>query len=197
HWKAVKRVLRYVKGTLDYGITLGGSPASPILTGYSDASFQDCPDTSRSTSGYIFYFGNAPISWSSKRQGIVTNSTMEAEYLGLSNAARHTIWLRELMEDLGCPQKEPTVLFGDNNASLILAEDVSDHSRAKHVKRVYHYVRERIQQEKDITVEYCPGKQNIADIFTKPLGTELFFKFSSHLVTPIPPGTDSTSGSVV
>ncbi|KAG8926805.1 hypothetical protein FRC01_008347 [Tulasnella sp. 417] len=197
HWKAVKRVLRYVKGTLNYGITLGGSPASPILTGYSDASFQDCPDTSQSTSGYVFYFGDAPISWSSKRQGIVTNSTMEAEYLGLSNAARHTIWLRELMEDLGCPQTEPTMLFGDNNASLILAEDVSDHSRAKHVKRVYHYVRERIQQEKDITVKYCPGNQNIADIFTKPLGNELFFKFSSCLITPIPPGTDSTSGSVV
>ncbi|KAG8929142.1 hypothetical protein FRC01_004803, partial [Tulasnella sp. 417] len=186
HWKGVKRVLRYVKGTLDYGITLGGLPESPILSGYSDASFQDCPDTSRSTSGYVFYFGNAPISWSSKRQGIVTHSTMEAEYLGLSNAARHTIWLCELLEDLGCPQTEPTVIFGDNDASLILAEDISDHNRAKHIKRVYHYVRERIQQEKDITLAYCPGNQNIADIFTKPLGPQLFYKFSSCLVNTTP-----------
>lgn len=184
HWQGVKRVLRYLKGTLDHSIVLGGIYTGlPILSAYSDSSFQDCPDTSRSTSGYVFYLGNGPISWSSKCQDIVVNSTMEAEYLGLSNAARQAIWLRELCQDLGNPQQQPTVIYGDNNASLILAQAVTDHSRAKHIKRVYHYVRERIQQEKDIDLEYCPGKNNIADIFTKPLGRELFHRFLSSLVS--------------
>lgn len=185
HWKGVKRALQYLKGTYDYSLTLGGvSSGTPTLTGYSDASFQDCPDTSRSTSGYVFYLGDGPISWSSKRQSVVTNSTMEAEYLGLSNAARQAVWLRELLEDLHCTQTSPTTIFGDNNAALILAQDATDHSRAKHIKRVFHYVRERIEQEQDITVDYCPGKENIADIFTKPLTPELFSKFNSQLVSP-------------
>lgn len=198
HWNLLKRVISYVKGTLNYSITLGGdSRGIPKLIAYSDSSFQDCPDTSRSTSGYVFFLGVGPVSWSSKRQTVVTNSTMEAEYIGLSNAARHAIWLRELLQDIGCKQTNPTTIYGDNNASLILAQDSNDHDKAKHIKRVYHYVRERISQEGDIAVEYCPGKVNVADVFTKALGRLNHSKFILRLVSPPPGLSPNPSGSVV
>ncbi|KAG9000729.1 hypothetical protein FRB90_011743, partial [Tulasnella sp. 427] len=183
-WEGVKRVLHYLKGTLDFLITLSGHyNRNPILSAYFNALFQDCPDTSRSTSSYIFYLSNAPISWSPKRQPVVTVSTMEAEYIGLSNATRQAIWLRSLLKDLQCAQVAPTPIYGDTNASLILRQDANDHSHTKHIKRTFHFVRKHIQLENNITVDYCP---DISDIFTKPLNTVLFSRFLSHLLSAHP-----------
>nr|XP_051202412.1 uncharacterized mitochondrial protein AtMg00810-like [Lolium perenne] len=95
HWAAVKRILRYIRGTMDFGLSLHASTATDIVA-YSDADWAGCPDTRRSTSGYCVYFGPSLISWSSKRQPTVSRSSAEAEYRAVANAVAEVSWLRQL-----------------------------------------------------------------------------------------------------
>ncbi|XP_051229419.1 uncharacterized mitochondrial protein AtMg00810-like [Lolium perenne] len=95
HWVAVKRILRYVCGTMGYGLSLHASPStSTDLVAYSDADWAGCPDTRRSTSGYCVYLGSSLVSWSSKRQPTVSRSSAEAEYRAVANAVAECTWLR-------------------------------------------------------------------------------------------------------
>ena len=92
HWTGVKRILRYLKGTLDYGLIFGDDGRN-LLVGFSDADWAGDIDSRRSTSGYIFKLGNCLISWCSRKQATVAKSTTEAEYVSLSIAAQEAIWL--------------------------------------------------------------------------------------------------------
>ena len=94
HWMGVKRVLRYLKGTSRYGLKFSISEQQPELVGYSDADRAGDVDTRRSTSGYVFQYGNGTISWSTKKQTTVTKSSTEAEYVALSLATQEAVWLR-------------------------------------------------------------------------------------------------------
>ena len=113
HWSGVKRIFRYLKGTLSYGLKFVASD-NFVLHGYCDADWAGDTDTRKSTSGYIFKLGGATISWSSKRQAVVALSSTEAEYIALSYAAQEIVWLRNLLSSLGFRQAKPTVLFEDN-----------------------------------------------------------------------------------
>src|SRR4051812_46040548 len=105
---AVKRILRYVCGTMDLGVTLHAS-ADTALTAYSDADWVGCPDTRRSTSGYCVYLGPSLISWSSKRQPMVSRFSAEAEYRAVANAVAECSWLRQLLQELSCPVDRATL----------------------------------------------------------------------------------------
>ena len=96
HWTLVKRILRYIRGTMSLGLTLTAS-ASTDLVAYSDANWAGCPDTRRSTSGYCVYLGPSLISWSSKRQPTVSRSSAEAEYRVVANAMSECSWIRQLL----------------------------------------------------------------------------------------------------
>lgn len=95
HMQALKQILRYLKGTLPYGIRYTRSPQGVVLHGYSDADWAGCQDTRRSTSGYCFLLANGVISWSSKKQQFVALSSTESEYMALAKAAAEAIWLRK------------------------------------------------------------------------------------------------------
>ena len=99
HFQAAKHVLRYVKGTIDYGIKFS-QVKNFILHGYSDSDWVGCVDDMRSTSGYCFSFGYGIFSWSSKKQEIVAQSTIEAEYVAATVAVNQVLWLRKLLTDL-------------------------------------------------------------------------------------------------
>nr|XP_020201093.2 uncharacterized mitochondrial protein AtMg00810-like [Aegilops tauschii subsp. strangulata] len=99
HWNLVKRILRYIRGTTDLGLTLTASPSTDLVA-YSDANWAGCPDTRRSTSGYCVYLGPSLISWSSKRQPTVSRSSAEAEYRVVANAVAECSWLRQLLQEL-------------------------------------------------------------------------------------------------
>ena len=93
HWTGVKRILRYLRGTSNYGLVYNGN-CSNELVGFSDADWAGNVNTRRSTSGYVFCFGNSTITWSSKKQATVAKSSTEAEYVALSTATQEVIWLR-------------------------------------------------------------------------------------------------------
>lgn len=193
HWQAVKTVLRYLKGTAHFGILYHRN--GPGLTGefhvprprdelvaYSDTDWAGCPHTSKSTSGYVFTLAGGPISWSSKLQPRVTLSSVEAEYLGLSHCAKETINLRQLRQEMGFAPTGPTVILGDNTGAMALARDPVKASRVRHVRLPEHHVRETVREGLAI-VKYVPTSQMAADIFTKPLGPELFLAHRARLVT--------------
>ena len=110
HQTMMKRILRYVKGTTSLGIQLRAAP-SPTITAYSDADWAGCPDTRRSTSGFCVFLGNSLISWSSKRQTMVSRSSTEAEYRAIANAISECSWLRQLLGELLYTVTSVTVVF--------------------------------------------------------------------------------------
>jgi hypothetical protein len=126
HWLALKRILRYCKGTLDFGIILGGSFNTPILVGYADADWGSCLDSRRSRTGYTFHIGIGCISHQSKKQATVALSTAEAEYMALAEATKEMKWLRQLLEELGFSQ-DVTEVFQDNKACVQMASGHINH----------------------------------------------------------------------
>jgi histone deacetylase 1/2 len=142
HWNIIKRILRYVRGTTGHGVLLRAS-SSTALTAYTDADWAGCPDTRRSTSGFCIFLGEALISWSSKRQAVVSRSSAEAEYRGVANAAAECCWLRNLLCELQIPVNKASIIFCDNVSAVYLSDNPVHHKRTKHVELDIHFVRER------------------------------------------------------
>jgi|SRR5579871_5521089 len=183
HISAVKRILRYLKGTLNYELVFRGS-VSPLV-GYTDADWAGDKDTRRSTSGYTFNIGSGAISWSSKRQPTVALSTCEAEYMAQTQAAKEAIWLKGLLvelSDMHNNELNPSavILYGDNQGAIALAKNPVFHGRTKHIDIQHHFVREKVDSG-DICLEYIPTEQQIADGLTKPLPRDRFEAFRKAL----------------
>ncbi|MCP3664820.1 MAG: DDE-type integrase/transposase/recombinase [Gammaproteobacteria bacterium] len=179
HWKAVKRVLAYVKGTLDLGIKFQAD-SEEYLVAYADADYAGDLDKRRSTSGNVMFCGGAPIAWLSQKQPVVALSTAEAEYVSLCESSKKIVWLRRLLGDLGLEQKQPTVVYEDNQATMALADNPGMYPKVKHIATRFHFVREAVENG-EVKVEFCPSVDMVADILTKPLPKESFFKFRSSL----------------
>jgi hypothetical protein len=168
HTKAAHRVLRYLKATRTLGITYNGSKSG--FFGYSDSDWAGDPHSRRSTSGYVFFLYGGAITWKSTRQKAVTVSSTEAEYYGLTNAAKEAAWLRKLLIELQYTGEdiEPTHIYGDNQGSLALSEDAKAHQRMKHVDVQYHYIRQQVQENR-VSLSYIETQRMVADGMTKPL----------------------------
>ena len=159
HWMGMKRVLRYLKGTLNYGLKFSVHGEKTELNGYSDADWARDVDTRRSTSGYVFQFGNGAINWSSREQPTVAKSSTEAEYVALSSATQEVIWLCRLMKDLGKQVDAPTTIYEENQGAIELAKNAKYHSRTKHID-----IR---AVSNEIRVIYCRTEDMVADKMTK------------------------------
>ena len=180
HWMGVKRVLRYLKGTLKYGLKFSAQEEKPELFGYSDADWAGDVDTRRSTSGYVFQIGSGTVSWSSRKQQTVAKSSTEAEYVALSSATQEAVWLRRLMKDLGRQMDAPATIYEDNQGAIELAKNARFHNRTKHIDICHHFVRERVVSN-EIRVIYCPTEDMIADIMTNGLAKLTFEKLRDLL----------------
>jgi hypothetical protein len=172
HLKAAKRILRFIKGTLNYGLCYSSSQNFQI-TGYSDSDWAGSLEDRKSTTGFIFFMGETAFTWTSKKQSIVALSTCEAEYIAAASCVCHAIWLRKLMEDLQQKQSEATKIFVDNKSAIALAKNPVHHERSKHIDTRFHFIREHIK-EGDVELVHVNTHEQIADIFTKPLKTEVF-----------------------
>ena len=179
HLSAVKRILRYLRGTSHHGLLLRPSSPSELVV-YTDADWAGCPDTRKSTSGYAVFLGGNLISWSSKRQTTVSRSSAEAEYRAVANGVAETAWLRQLLQELHRPLTKSTLVYCDNVSAVYLSTNPVQHQRTKHVEIDLHFVRERVAVG-DVRVLHVPTTSQFADIFTKGLPTSVFTEFRSSL----------------
>ena len=146
------------------------------LYGYSDADYAGCKETRKSTSGHVFRLGGCTVSWRSKKQSIIAQSSTESEYVALCSAAQEAVWLRRLLSGIGFHQDAPTLLYEDNQSAILLSKNPKDHSRTKHIDVKFHYVRKAIE-DKVINVQYCPTAEMLADTLTKGLARPKFEQF--------------------
>ncbi|KAM1012444.1 hypothetical protein ACFX15_041792 [Malus domestica] len=172
HYGTAKRVLRYVKGTLDYGLKYEKGKKA-VLIGFCDSDWGGSIEDSKSTSGYAFSFGSGVFSWASVKQSCVALSTAEAEYISASEATAQAMWLRFVLGDFGELQTEATPLQCDNTSAISITKNPVFHQRTKHIDRRYHFIKDALQQG-IIDLIYCPTKEQVADIFTKALPRERF-----------------------
>ena len=183
HIKAAKDLLLYIKSTSERGITYHRGPLT--LTVYSDSDWAGNPDNSRSTTGYIMYLAEGPISWRSKEQSTVATSTTEAEYMALCATSQETIHLRELLPFLHVDMTSPTTLYEDNSSAVLLANNAVHKDRTKHIKIKYHFIRECIFN-KEIFVTRVESKQNVSDLLTKNVDNTTFSTLIARFLGTIP-----------
>ena len=172
HLMAAKRVLRYLAGTVELGITFVAPPLDPEV--FSDANWAGNEDNRRSTTGYIVMFNGGAIVWQSRLQPTVALSTMEAEYMALAEAAKEIAWLRRFLKELnyhGSSSEEPTVLNTDSQGAMALAKNPVSHARSKHIDIRHHFIREAIT-DKSVWLQYVPTEDMTADSLTKGLGRQ-------------------------
>lgn len=169
HVTAIKRILRYLKGTSDYGILLTNTPNNLKFYIYSDSDYAGCIKTRRSTTGFCLMIGTGIVSWCSERQSSVSHSTAESEYIAASQASRELVWLQRLLAELDVQlASEKPTLFVDNESAVKLIKNPVLHKRTKHIEVRYHFVREKYE-EKAFDVKGISSENQLADIFTKAL----------------------------
>lgn len=167
HWKAAKRVLRYLKGTINVGLVYSsGSDAD--INGYVDADWGNDVDDRRSFTGYCFFYGNGLISWESRKQRTVALSSNEAEYMGMSDAAKEAIYLRNFLVELQESRSIKSHLLCDNMGALKMSENPSFHARSKHIDLRHHFIRDAVTNRL-FDVKHIITEEMIADILTKAL----------------------------
>jgi hypothetical protein len=165
HLEALKRIFRYLKGTKDLRLVYGGEERE--LVGFVDADSAS-QDHRRAISGYVFMLDGGAVSWSSKKQELVTLSMTEAEYVAATHAAKEAVWLRRLITELFPSLDAPTTLYGNNQSVIVLVHGRQYHSRTKHIDIRYHFIRYIIEAG-SIKLIYCPTNEQTADTLTKML----------------------------
>ncbi|WKA03977.1 hypothetical protein VitviT2T_022047 [Vitis vinifera] len=183
-----KRILRYLKGTIDFGVFYkkGGNEE---LIAYTDSDYAGDLDDRKNTLGYVFMLSSGAVSWSSKKQPVVSLSTTEAEFIAATSCACQAIWLRRILEGLNHAQHDSTTVYCDNSSTIKLSKNLVMHGRCKHIDVRFHFLRELT---KDGTVEmvHCHTQEQVADIMTKPLKLDAFLKLRDLLGVCLDPGVN-------
>lgn len=179
HWQATKCILRYLAGTASHGIFLR-SDTPLVLHAYSDADWARDMEDCVSTNAYILYLGSNPISWSSKKQRGVAQSSTEAEYRAVANTASELRWVCSLFTELGIPLPTPPVIYCDNVGATYLSANPVFHSRMKHIALDLHFVRDHVQAGA-LRVTHVSTHDQLADALTKPLPRLRFTELMSKI----------------
>jgi hypothetical protein len=174
HMSAVKQILRYIAGTLNFGCTYNVcKDNAELLIGFSDADHAGDVDDRRSTTGSLFFYGRCSISWQSQKQKSTTLSSCQAEYMAASTTSCQAVWLGRLIGELFAKVPSVPILFVDNKAAIQLCKNPVFHEQSKHIELGYHFIRECLDRGQ-ITVEFISTADQLADIFTKGLGRVKF-----------------------
>ena len=180
HCNALRRILKYLAGTLTLGLSFSGEDSSLPLTAYCDADFAMDLDDRKSRSGFVLFVNHGPVFWASRKQASCASSTTEAEYLAASSTTKEIIWHRRLLTSLGKPPLSPTPLFTDNQSALRLIKNPEFHRRTKHIDVQYHVIREAYLADL-LLPSFVSSQDQLADIFTKALPKDSFHRLR-HLL---------------
>lgn len=182
HLLAAKRIMRYVKGTLEFGLVFPNMKGEQEveLMGYSNADWCGDKNDRKSTAGYFFRFGEAPISWCSKKESIVALSSCEAEYVAASMSACQALWIDSLLQEMKVKEEGVVKLLVDNKSAINLAKHPIAHGRSKHIEARFHFLRDQVSRGK-LKLEFCKSECQVADILTKPMKKDRFDKLRSDL----------------
>ena len=180
HLNGVKRVIRYVKGTIDYGLLYKKGESNSELIGYSDSDFAGDVGDRKSTSGHIFLLGGMAISWTSQKQSIVALSSCEAEYIAATGATCQALWMKRLISELRHEEQKKVKLMVDNQSAITLSKNPVHHNRTKHIDTRYHFIRQCIE-DNNIEITFIRTEDQLADIFTKALGRMKFQEMRSRI----------------
>ena len=179
HLNAIKKVFRYLKGTINLGIIYTKNGAS-YIQGYCDADYAGDLAQAKSTTGYLLFLAGGVIMWKSKLQSIIAQSTTEAEYIAINAAAKEIAFIRALLEELKLFTQNKIPLYTDNNGALLLANNPVYHERTKHISVKYHLIRDYINKGM-LDLIFIPTNSQKADGMTKPLAKIKFNEFITHL----------------
>jgi len=157
-----------------------GAENRNVLTGWVDSDFAADFDTRRSVTGYVMALNGAPISWQSCRQGGVTLSSNEAEYVAASAVAQENAYLRALLSDFNRSPLGPTCVWEDNAACILMSENPVNHDRSRHVNVKFHFLRERVRAG-EIKLYNCWGPLNVADVLNQSLPRPAFHKHAQFM----------------
>jgi hypothetical protein len=146
HWSVVKRILRYVRGTVGFGLRIGISK-SMLVSAFLDGDWAGCVDDRRSTGGFAVFLGDNLILWTARKQATVSRSSTEAEYKALANATADMLWVQKLLTELGIHHPPRARLWCDNLGATYLSANPMVHARTKHIEIDFHFVRERVAQK--------------------------------------------------
>ena len=163
--------MRYIQGTLNYGLIFSADDSNNLLVGYSDADWAGDLDTRHSTSGFVFQI----------QSNTVSKSSTESEYIALSGECQGVVWLRRLLANIGLEQKRPSTIYEDSQGDTELAKNPRFHNRTKHIDVSFHYIREQVTL-KTVSVKYCPTNLMLADIMTKGLSRNAFETLRYNLI---------------
>jgi hypothetical protein len=208
HWRAVQAILRYLCGTADYSLPFDGScsrqhsndrESPPTLTVYADASWGNCTDTGRSTTGWIIRYGKCWIDWNCHKQETVALSSCESEYMSISAATTSTMWTLKLLKEVTANDRRSSssstvsselqgisavpLLLSDNKSAIAIAKNDVHHNRSKHINIKHHFIREQLSNG-TIVLDWISTLQQVADILTKTLQPRAFSRLRDVIVAP-------------
>jgi hypothetical protein len=155
HYTALKKILCYLQGTKEYGISFGPSDTPHCLTVFCDADYAMDLEDWKSRSGALLKINGGPVAWLSRKQPCTASSTTEAEYLTAHVATKELLWERRLLNELGFPQRHPTLLYSDNQQAIRLVRNPEQHQHTKHIDVPYHVICEH-QAARTIEITYIP-----------------------------------------
>lgn len=179
HWVCLKRVLRYLKHTINYELVFNKTENVKPIFGFVDADWGSDPNDRKSISGYLFKVYGCTISWTSKKQQTVSLSSTEAEYIAACSAACEVLWLKNILLDMNITINTPINIFEDNQGCIQIAKN-PDTKRTKHIDIKHHFIREQIN-EGVINLVYIPTNDQLADVLTKGLPRVSFEKFRTGI----------------
>ncbi|XP_042757982.1 secreted RxLR effector protein 161-like [Lactuca sativa] len=171
HMAVAKQVLRYIKGTMNYGLHYGKDQSQKLKV-FTDINYARDLENRKSTSGYVCLFSGAAICWSSRKQEVVTLSSTEAEYVAATTCTCHCVWLKGILEEV--EENTGTVeVMCDNCSTIKLSKNPIMHRRTKYIDVRFHYIRELVNKD-IIRLNFCGTKEQLADMMTKPLSLAAF-----------------------
>ncbi|XP_071924906.1 secreted RxLR effector protein 161-like [Coffea arabica] len=181
HWKATKRVLRYLQKTKDYMLMYRKSDELEII-GYTDSDYTGCQDTMKSTSDYVYLLTGGGISWKSVKQSLIASFTMAAEFITCYEASNPGIWLRNFVTRLHVADniERPLKLFCDNKSTVLYSNNNRSSTKSKHIDIKFLVVKERVQSGQ-LSIEHIETNSMVADLLTKGLLSKMFHEHTAHM----------------